>query len=314
MSNPSSPEISIVLATDTWETIRPVVENLRRTQPVDRIELILVSPDAKQLRSDSEALGDFGHFIAVEHPAPPLHEARAAGVMAAGADRVFIGETHSFARPGMVEALLAAHDEGWEIVVPRLENANPVDYISWANFITDYGAWAGELSRGPSKAVPVYNASFDRRMLQDLGDDLALSLGQGDMVNHTLGLRRIFHEPEARIGHVNLCTARPGLTERFLVGVMTGSRRLERWSRLRGLAYAAASPLIAATLIARTWPHYRRLGHLQTLPFGTLVGIVANCSVRALGEMVGYLGYPDTQAEHHQDLIEISKLKMTRLS
>lgn len=313
-SNDSTLDISVVLATSDWATIRPVVESLKRTQPVKRLELILVAPDAGRLASESEGLEGFGSIRFIAHPLPPLNEARAAGVRAATSDIVFIGETHSFSRAGMTEALIAAHGEGWEVVVPKFENANPINFISAGNFIADYGGWAyGEESR-PLTSMPVYNASFNRPMLQELAGDLALTLGQGDAVLLTLGQRRIVYEPDALIGHVNLCTFRFWSQERTLAGIVIGSRRLARWSRLRGLAYAAASPLIALTLLARIWPHYLRIRKIRTLPAGTGAVIVVNCFMRAIGEGLGYLGVPATRASHWQDRLEINKLKLTRLS
>ena len=73
-----------------------------------RLEDLSAFPHAKVVRS-------------VNH----LPEARAAGVRAASAPIVFIGETHSYPQPGWAEALLTAFEGPWAAVVPAIGNANP---------------------------------------------------------------------------------------------------------------------------------------------------------------------------------------------
>ena len=74
---------------------------------------------------DWPQLSAFGAARVVHVPAPfSLAGARAAGVRAAAAPVVFIGETHSFPRPGMLSAMLAAFtDERCVAVVPAITNA-----------------------------------------------------------------------------------------------------------------------------------------------------------------------------------------------
>jgi hypothetical protein len=41
---PERPAISVILGTDLYETVRPVVECLRRQTVKDRLELVIIAP------------------------------------------------------------------------------------------------------------------------------------------------------------------------------------------------------------------------------------------------------------------------------
>src|SRR6476661_8543590 len=115
--------MSIVLPTDTYATIRPVIECLCRQTVRDRIELVLVAPlgavDAALAYRD-----EFAGIRIVEDPVADLGPARAAGVQAASSEWVFVGETHSYPHPGLAECLIRSGSDSWSVMMPAVGNAN----------------------------------------------------------------------------------------------------------------------------------------------------------------------------------------------
>ena len=110
----SQPSMSVILPTDTWETILPVIERLKERTPKDQIELVVVLPSAHSQQASTESLTHFAAVrIAKVDSVVPLGPARAAGVRAATAPLVFIGETHSYPRSGMMQALIDALKIPW---------------------------------------------------------------------------------------------------------------------------------------------------------------------------------------------------------
>src|SRR5262245_53619015 len=103
----STPRLSVVLATDAYETIRPVLSALRRQASAPQIEPIIVLLGDGSTTVRLEDLSTFPHAKVVRS-VNDLPEARAAGVRVASAPIVFIGETHSYPQPGWAEALLTA--------------------------------------------------------------------------------------------------------------------------------------------------------------------------------------------------------------
>ena len=77
--------------------------------------------------------------------------------------------------------------------------------------------------------------------------------------------------------------------EKFCVGVVLGTQRSARWSRLRRLLYLVGSPLIPIVLFvrvlrgARHWPSGR-------LPAGAIAGVLISAVSKTAGEIAGYAG------------------------
>lgn len=303
-------ELSIVLPTDEAGTIEPVLRNLERQTIASKIEVVLVVA-AKQGDPRPPAASSFADVRRVQvEKLSPLGRARAAGVRAAAAPFVFIGETHSFLRPDAAEKLLErARAEDCAVVVPGFENQNPSNLWSWAAFLGDYGAWSAAQAAVEVREPPVYNALIRRVDLLALQDGLDEALYHGDQLRRALsrgGARTVF-EPAARIGHVNIDQLRYLWREHFMVGHMIGARRAREWSLLRRAFYFLAGPMIPFVLLARAFPGIRAT--LTAVPhrLRTLGAIFALKSIRAVGEMVGYLGVPATGLEARADRLEIRK-------
>src|SRR5687767_696945 len=98
--NTPTPALTVVLATDRFETIRKVVQCLRRQTASREIELIILAPSRRTLELDEAAVeGLAGTRVIEVGTVERFAPARAAGVRAASAPIVVIGETHTYPHP-----------------------------------------------------------------------------------------------------------------------------------------------------------------------------------------------------------------------
>jgi hypothetical protein len=284
------PRISFIVPTNSFATIADVAERVAAQSVAEEIELVVVCPAASEL-AGYEQIGAV-RITVVEHPLLPLGEARAAGVRAAAATVVAIGETHAFPAPGWGEHLIAAHEGPWAAVVPAITNANPEGGApSWSSFLVDYGRWAFGDGAHEIDDPPSYNASFKKAHLMELGDDLGRLLEPGDELPRELRKRghRSYYEPKARIEHLNLTRRGAWLNERFLGGRLLGSARRAHWPVARTLLYVVGSPLIPVIRLARTRHALAAAGRNGGLPAHTRAAVVLECVLWGAGELVGYV-------------------------
>lgn len=304
-------DLSVVLATDVYETIRPVLERLHEQTIRDRLEIVLVVSEPRVIEERAEELADFANVRVVEvATGTPLARAQATGIRCATAPRVFIGETHSYPHPGMASALVEAHELGCDVAVPAFGNANPEGLLSWTGFIADYGPWVDGLPPRPLDYAPFYNVSYEREVLLDIGKGLERALDHGDEMLRFLRStdRRIAFVPEARIDHLNLSRASSMLWERFVMGVMIGGTRSRRWGWPKRLLYCGASPLIAAILAARAIRAQRAIRDRVRLPRWIVPGILGVSAIRATGEALGYVSGPRRWADEQMQEYELHKV------
>jgi hypothetical protein len=312
MGDAPEARMSIILATDCYETIRPVVQHLRRQTVRRQLEIVMVTPDQESLGLEpSELEGFAGVRVVPVESLHPLGVARAAGVRAARAPLVFIGETHTYGHPTWAETLIDAHGRPWAAVVPGFGNANPHNALSWAIFLLDYGYWLYALPSQEAPMSPTHNVSYKRQVLLELGSGLEPALSQGDRL--PIELRESGHhtyfEPAARLDHLNVARPGPWIRERFLGGLLLAGRRAQRWSALRRVVYFCGSPLIPAVILIRLRkPIGLALRNLR-LPAGTLPALVAGTLISTVGEMVGYARGADRTADLAMMEYEVHKLR-----
>jgi hypothetical protein len=290
MAEPSDTTLAVVLATDHYETIRPVVRRLRHQTIRKQLELVIVGVRGRPLEVVESELGEFGRVNVVEVDSLfPVGCARAAGVRACRSPLVFIGETHTYAHSTWAETLTRSDGTGAGIV-PGFGNANPKTALSWAIFLLDYGNFLHLLPPREAEVAPSHNGAFKRDTLLSLGPALDDALTQGDRLTTVLraaGLR-VHFEPAARIDHLNVARLKPWIQERYFGGRLLAGRRAERWSPYRRLMYFCGSPIIPGLLLFRLRKTLRVVWRARQVPAGTLVAMVAAGLVSAVGEMMGY--------------------------
>ena len=306
--------LSIVLATDTYETLRPVIQSLRRQIDREHLEIVIIAPGESLGRIDLSQLEGFGAVRVVTVSTPlSLPRARAAGVRAASTPIVFIGETHCFPEPDMFNRLLAGFThEHCAAVVPAIVNANPKTALSWASYLMDYGGWGPGRRSGQLKNPLKYNGAYRRDVLLELGgrlDDL-LDANNEELwpILHRQGYYSCFAR-DARANHVNTTKLRIMLQIRFCSGALIGAQRARRWSWVRRIMYVVGSPLIPVVLVLRARSNIRFGAPGQWLPLGTTLGICVGALTKAIGEALGYLGLTPSRAENRLTDNELHKLR-----
>jgi hypothetical protein len=306
----STPELSFVLVTDTMAKIEGVLEALDLQTDRDAVEVVIVLPAGEARAADPRRLEGFGsHRVVPVASIMPMPGARAAGVRAATAPVIFIGETHSYPHPEFARELIAAHRGPWDIVVPGLENANPSGARSWASFLLDYGYWLSGLPASEVPSGPTWNASYKREVLLDLDDRLDSALSSGDELPMALRekQRRFYFAPGAKMSHVNL-EARGWTDERFLSGLVVGANRARRWSPARRAFYFLASPLIPFVLLYRNRSSIRSLHGRNKLPWGSSAALIAGSIVRSVGEATGYMRGITPESQDRMEEYELNKV------
>jgi hypothetical protein len=306
-----APQISVILATDTYETVRRVIERLRRQTWRREIELVLVAPSAAAAEGALAYRDEFAAVRIIEFAFSEIAEARAAGIRAANAPLVYIAETHSYARPTLAEVLIPALTDSWAAITPAIGNANPKGALSWAALLADYGQWAEGLPAGEIPAPPPHNAVFRRDVLLELGDRLTPALGLSDELPrwmHAHGHRTYF-EPAAQIDHVNVTRPKDWVCERFVSGWVVASNRAKSWSLARRAVYVCGSVLIPVVCLWRILPGVWKNIRDRHLPMATIPAIVAGAILKAGGEFCGYIGGATTYAEHQMLNYEMHKLR-----
>jgi hypothetical protein len=311
----SGPRLSYVIVTDRFETIRRVVACLREQTARADLELVLVAPRGAGDDLRGAVPDEFAAVRVVEVEAiHPMGDARAAGVRGASAPLVFLGETHSFPQPAFAQALLAASAAGWDVLVPAFENGNPVNGISWSNFLMDYGSWNAGMPAGPTPAAPTWNVAYRRPVLEALDDRLGGMLTHGDDLAEVLraGNVRIGAVPDAIIAHANVSRRRWWFEQRWLAGALVAESRRRRWSAGRRWLQVAASPLVPVVILRRLIPAVR-FGAARRMPWTTLPALVAGACVRTVGEVMAGVRGAGPVAQDRMDEYELHKLEYTNL-
>lgn len=287
--------ISVVLSTATgYAAVRATVAHLCRQTIRDRIELVLVGPDAAALAGPEKELRG---FLAVRHvavgPRATVARANAAGVRAARGEVVAFCEDHSFPAPGWAEALVEAHRGEWAVVGPVVVNANPQTLVSWADFVIGYGPWMEPAAAASPRFLPGHNSSYKRAVLLAQGESLEPLLEAETVLHLALAGRglRLRIEPRARTAHVNFSRLPSWLRVQFLNGRVFAGTRAREWGPGRRLLFAAGSPLIPLLRLARCARELLRPGRplhlLATASPLLLVGLACDGLGQLLGTLLG---------------------------
>ena len=280
-------ELSVILATDRFDTIRDVVRHLNAQTARERLELVVVTPSAFEVEETG-----FGGVRVVESDAEAIDVAslRAAGVNAASAPAVLLAETHSFPAPDSLERLIERHRDSWVAVGQAICNGNPETMRSWTNLFLDYGPWTDPSAGGEMRELPTHNSSFKRAELLACGEQLPELLRYSEGITAILRARggRLYLEPRARTFHVNVSRATSWVVERSAAGRAYAASRAEGWPAWRRAVYACGSPLIPLVRGRRVLRHIRRTGRSAELLPRILPALVVGLAVSALGELAGY--------------------------
>lgn len=284
-------ELSAMVVTPDRDTIAVLLDSLAAQHRPERIEIVAVVPRDGSFAWDEQDRQVFGRCTTVEvDDIDDLKRTRVAGIAASHAEVLMLAETHCYPGPGWLDSVLAAHREGWSVVGPRFENANPATAISWANFVDHYARFWNPSASGELDEVCGHNATMRRDELLALGQELEPLLRDFPALHAALGRRGgVYLASDAAMRHVNMSTPRGWLVEAWAGGRVGAAARARRWTKLRRFAYALAWPLIAAVETARRVPHFRRLARAGELGQAVMPLVALGIIVRCMGEAVGFV-------------------------
>lgn len=280
-----TPLLSVVLpGLGGWQSVQPALDCWLAQTPRDRIEILLVAPDAEAAR---DALPP--NCVAVPCGSRPLHEARAQGIRHATADYVVLAEDHCVPDPDYAEAILRRAEQGWDIIGPALRPGNPETAVGQASFLLGYGEWM-QPAAGETDTLPGHNVVIRRERLAALGEALELELCIGAFLVARLRREgaRCAIEPAARMRHFDLLGLRSSLGVCFVVGLGFGAARTGS-SKAARLLYPLAAPAVALAHWARGLGEYRRAGRATGLAPSCLAPAMLLAGAWACGEAAGAL-------------------------
>jgi hypothetical protein len=282
--------LSFVVVTDTVATIARVLTALQAQTIREQIELVAVCQDEQALGLTPAHVEGLGAVRVLEVDSIlPLHDASAAGVRASSGEIVVIGETHAFPDPDAFDLVVRAFaDETIGAVAPGLRNANPGP-ASWGSLMVTYGTALGGEAHD-TETISTHNAAVRRRLLVDLGDDLAFRLTLGGGLGETLRRQghRLRYEPSVVYAHLNVTRLEACLRDRFYASRIYASGRSRGWGAGRRALYLAGAPLLPAVLAWKVTHSSGWTQHRHELGRSVWPSVAVSVVGMAAGEAAAY--------------------------
>jgi hypothetical protein len=287
------PVLSVVLITpDSFHTVARTCRHLAEQTIASSIELVLCVPREDELAWDMALLAAFGWVKVVETGTKRVvAHAKAMGVRAATAPYVAFLEEHAFPEPRYGESLVAALEQGYAAAGPLMINANPRLAASWANFVIEYGPWAGWREPQAFSHLPGNNGSYRRDVLLSFGERLEAMLDAESLLHWSLTARgeRLRHEPAARVHHVNITAMGPFGRVHFHYARMFAAARSASWPIPKRWVYALGGWMIPLIRLRRHWPDIHRVTPRECRRAAFWVLFAYGLAMAAAGEIAGYL-------------------------
>lgn len=256
------------------------------------MEVILVAPSRDGI--DDKDFDSFGAWQCVILPdIPTAGVAKEAAVRVARAPYVTYAEEHSYFHERWAERVVAAHEQGYDVVGFAIENANPETLTSWAHLYGQFGPVVAPIASGEIDFLAGHHVSYKTDLLLSYGDLLRDVLE--DECALFLDLRakgeRLFIAGDAISRHVNVSDVRS-----YVRGDYLGQRsfaaarvKLETWRWWKRCLYALAAPLVPWVRLRRIVADIRRTGRDDQMLPRILGPISLALLAGAWGEMLGYL-------------------------
>jgi hypothetical protein len=278
------------------------LDHLQAQEVRDRLEIVIVTPDAAAFQFDPAQASCFAAVQIVEpDPSHGDEGARAAGVWRARGPVVAFAEEHSYAEPGWAQALIARHREPWAAVGPAIVLANPETAISCANCFLDFGRFVAPARSEAVHHLASHNSSYKREYLLSYGPRLSQMLTSEEVLFADLRSRglQLFLEGAARVRHVNISLPAAFLKAEFLGGRLFGALRAqrERWPGWRRALHLLAGPPIAVARLRHVLRDIFRSNHQREALPRALPALLAGLWLHGAGEAVGCLLGPGQAAQ-----------------
>ena len=291
MSAVQPPELSILLVTDTFETMAKVLACYADGIDRRRIEVVVSAMAGAGVSAERLQAEGFPLARVVDWADGVMHIAEARALGAATAPLVVFAQAHAYPRPGYVEAILAAsRDSRWTVIGPSMAHANPTTGWSRAAMWINFSHWT-DAPRGVMADVAGHNSAYRREAVLALGPDaLGELLEAGWQLQVELCARGgcCFLEPAACVEITTPSRSASFLRAYWDLGRRSAAQRGRHWSRTRRFVYGCASPLVPFIRLSRLVRDglSRRHAHRS---WSLLPVMMLGLTASAAGEAVGYL-------------------------
>lgn len=294
MSQDNPPLMSVIITSiGSYESVRTVIEHLRRQTVKENLEVIIVSPQMDVPESERAGFSDFYSVFFIEADLDrDLYDAWVGAVNKSHAPIVAFGENHAFPEPEWAEALIEAHKGPWAGVGSVIKNGNPDTINSWAQLFMTYGRYTEPIESGETDDLPGHNSSYKRSVLLGYGSDLGYMLIRANIMNMDLRARghRLYMESKARVDHINVSRTSSIPIDLFYNGwIYTSALATYRmWSLPKRFLYALLEPLIILKHFRGTSEAMKRAGKWSELMPAALPIIVTGLTAHFVGKLIGY--------------------------
>jgi hypothetical protein len=285
------PTLSVILvADDTFEPLRRTMRALAAQTVRDRLEIVVVCPSEDSLGLIEAETAGFHSVRVIEIVGlETTSRARAAGIRAARAPVVALGEDHAFPEPGWAEAMIEAHKQRWVGVGPALINANP-GVVSWIAIVMGYGRWVEPVTGGSIDDIPGHNSSWKRSLLLEYGTELESMLTAPTFLNWDLRAKgyELYLEPSAKMRHLQVSSPWSCLVEHFNVARLFPAERSRNWPWYRRLFYVCGMPVLLTRHLRGWLAHFRRIDPTGKILAKAWPLLLIALGVWGVGEIAGY--------------------------
>jgi hypothetical protein len=292
---------AVIVEPRDWDGFQLWLERLAEQTVASTLELVVVTPRARELDLDGVLLECLWGWQIVEWRDSRHHGAgKAAGAWAARAPLVAFAEDHAFPQREWAESLIRTHKtQGCAAAGPMMCNANPATATSWAAFLVFYSFALGGGAVREVDSVPGNQSCYRRDVLLASEPGLAEKLDSETTLQAELRARgyRLLQQPEARVNHMNPSRLWPSALEYFHSSRIFAHQRSQGWSTFRRMCYAAGCPLIPAIRLPRIIRAARLAGVDQRILLRALPAMTAILASGALGEMAGFATGPGRAAD-----------------
>jgi hypothetical protein len=308
-AKPHLPAISaIMVIPDNYKTVEVTLGYLKKQTASEQIELVFVGPSSCKSEISKADLDTFHSwkFVAMEK-IPSIASGFLAGILQASAPVVALTEDHSYPDARWAELFILAHKQPWAVVGPSMQNGNPVNLISWADFYQAYGQWSQPVKSGPLLTVPGHNSSYKKDVLISQGENLDVLMQAESILHRKLKEQGYVIALEAGTctSHLNFFSWSAWIPARYYAGRQFAGAWAHSWHWMRRLGFAIASPGIPFLRLGRTQKYVCRK-HGISLSTRILAIIFMGFVIEASGNLVGFLAgegdasYKIAQYEFHR--------------
>jgi hypothetical protein len=259
----------------------------RQRDDVD-LEVIVVDRIGERARRQVRGLFPWVTLAEVE-PGTTIPQMRALAFRHASREAVAVIEDHVIVPPGWALQLLAALDDGADVVGGSVENAACDSLLDWAAFLCEYSHLIPPIEGGSVGGLTGNNVVY-RKALLDRYRDITEAGEWENFLHDKLkadGVELICH-PEIQVGHKKHYTFGEYMSQRFLYARSYAGKRAQG-SALKRLAYGAGSAALPPVLLYRIVSRIaqkKRHGALLAKSTPLIALFVASW---AAGEVVGSL-------------------------